>query len=103
MTPAQHQLLLVVRGHRPEDGPTIGEAADHLLLKHHSAVELVDRAVRAGLLRRSVDRDDHRTVRLALTAHGARTVSSLSASHIEELRRMDGRLGVLWRGLETAR
>ena len=104
VTPAQHQLLLVVRGHDPSNAPTIGDVAEHLLLRHHSAVELVDRAVRAELVRRRIlDRDDHRTVRLALTAHGTRTASSLSASHIEELRRMNGRLGMLWQGLEVVR
>ena len=49
LTPAQHQLLLAVRGH--DGDPTIGDVAEHLLLRHHSAVELVDRAERAGLLR----------------------------------------------------
>ena len=48
VTPAQHQLLLVVRAH--PSSPTIGDVADHLMLRHHSAVELVDRAVAAGLV-----------------------------------------------------
>jgi DNA-binding MarR family transcriptional regulator len=47
LTPAQHQLLLAVRGH--DGDPTIGDVADHLMLRHHSAVELVDRAERAGV------------------------------------------------------
>ena len=42
VTPAQHQLLLVVRAHGSP--PTIGAVAEHLLLRHHSAVELTDRA-----------------------------------------------------------
>ena len=46
LTAAQHQLLLAVRGH--DGGPTIGEVAEQLLLRHHSAVELVDRAERPG-------------------------------------------------------
>jgi DNA-binding MarR family transcriptional regulator len=50
VTPAQHQLLLAVRGHPDPDGPTIGEVADYLVLRHHSAVGLVDRAVTAGLV-----------------------------------------------------
>ena len=44
ITPAQHQLLLAVRGH-PGGAPTVSEIAAHLLLRHHSAVGLVDRAV----------------------------------------------------------
>ena len=48
VTPAQHQLLLAIRGHNGAEGPTIGEIAGYLLLRHHSAVGLVDRAVKAG-------------------------------------------------------
>ncbi|HTG47304.1 MAG TPA: MarR family transcriptional regulator [Actinomycetota bacterium] len=97
ITPAQHQLLLVVRAHGAP--PTIGEVAEHLLLRHHSAVELVDRAEAAGLVRRRPDRHDLRTVRLELTARGARTLASLSALHLEELTRLGGHLGRLWAGL----
>ena len=50
LTPAQHQLLLAIRGHADPRGPTIGEVADYLLLIHNSAVGLVDRAVVAGLV-----------------------------------------------------
>src|ERR1700747_2998504 len=70
LTPAQHQLLLVVRGHADSRGPTIGEIADYLLLRHHSAVGLVDRADAAGLVTRTRDPEDHRVVRLQLTAVG---------------------------------
>ena len=56
ITPAQHQLLLAIRGHPGRDAPTIGDVADALLLRHHSAVGLVDRAVAAGLVDRHVDR-----------------------------------------------
>jgi len=98
--PAHHQLLLVVRAHEDRSGPTVGDVAEHLLLRHHSAVELVDRTVTAGLVRRRADRLDLRTVRLELTALGARRLADLSALHLEELRRMGGRHGPLWRGLE---
>ncbi|MFN8233449.1 MAG: helix-turn-helix domain-containing protein [Actinomycetota bacterium] len=64
LTTAQHQLLLVVRAHDDPAGPTIGDVADHLLLRHHSAVELVDRAATAGLVRRAPDADDQRAVRI---------------------------------------
>lgn len=86
LTPAQHQLLLVVRA-LPE-APTIGEVAEHLLLRHHSAVGLVDRCVTAGLLRRVPDRSDARVVRLRLTPSGAARLRRLSAAHLEELRRL---------------
>src|SRR5438105_3873605 len=71
ITPAQHQLLLAVRGNSDREGPTIGDLADALLLRHHSAVGLVDRAVDAGLVSRHADAIDHRVVRLRLTPLGA--------------------------------
>jgi len=94
LTPAQHQLLLAVRGHRGE--PSIRDVADHLLLRHHSAVELVDRAQRAGLLERRPDPRDHRVVRLALTRDGSARLARLSASHLEELSRLRSRVDALW-------
>jgi len=88
LTPAQHQLLLAVRGHDDPLGPTIGDVADSLLLRHHSAVGLVDRAAVAKLVERRSDPDDHRIVRLRLTSLGARRLRQLSHMHFAELRRM---------------
>jgi len=88
LTPAQHQLLLAIRGHDDERGPTIRDVAASLLLRHNSAVGLVDRAVDAGLVTRHVDPDDHRVVRLRLTQAGARKLRTLSRVHLEELRRL---------------
>jgi DNA-binding MarR family transcriptional regulator len=101
LTPAQHQLLLAVRGHPGKVGPTMTEVAEHLLLRRHSVVGLVNRAVDAGLLERSSDPGDQRLVRLALTPLGARRLEQLSAQHIEELSRLGPRLRPLWEGLET--
>jgi DNA-binding MarR family transcriptional regulator len=91
ITPGQHQLLLAIRGH-PETAPTIADAADHLLLRHHSVVGLVDRAVRAGLVQRQYDPDDHRVVRLRLTSEGSGRLTALSEAHLDEL----GRLGPIF-------
>jgi DNA-binding MarR family transcriptional regulator len=86
ITPAQYQLLLAVRGH-PGGAPTVRDVADHLLLRHHSVVGLVDRAVAADLVERRADPDDQRVVRLRLTAAGARVLRRLAESHLSELRR----------------
>jgi DNA-binding MarR family transcriptional regulator len=113
LTPAQHQLLLAVRGHREPDrdrnaghsagslGPTIGDVADHLLLRHHSAVELVDRAESAGLVERRPDPTDQRQVRLVLTAAGEERLEHLSAVHVEELARLGAALRSLTEGLDV--
>ena len=99
MTPAQHQLLLAIRGHPDPRGPTVGEVADYLLMRHHSAVGLVDRADAGGLVIRTRDSDDHRVVRLSLSRTGERRLQALSAVHLEELQRLALKLPSAWRGL----
>jgi DNA-binding MarR family transcriptional regulator len=99
LTPAQHQLLLAIRGHTDHRGPTVGEVADYLLLRHHSAVGLVDRAEQAGLVARSRDESDNRIVRLQLTAKGTKKLEGLSEQHLEELRRLARTVPGAWRGL----
>lgn len=91
--------MLAIRGHADPAGPTIGEAADYLLLQHHSAVGLVDRAEASGMVRRVRDEDDHRVVRLRLTAKGARRLERLSALHLQELDRLALDLPAAWEGL----
>ncbi|MFN8218292.1 MAG: MarR family winged helix-turn-helix transcriptional regulator [Solirubrobacterales bacterium] len=88
VTPGQHQLLLAVKGHDDPGGPTVGEAAEYLALRHHSAVGLVDRAEAGGLIERVRDPEDHRIVHLRLTAEGERIIHRLSSAHLEELRRI---------------
>jgi DNA-binding MarR family transcriptional regulator len=99
VTPAQHQLLLAVRGHGDRRGPTIGDLAGYLLLRHHSTVELIDRAVTAGLVERAHDIDDARVVRVRLTADGASRLSELSSAHLQELDRLVPRMAQLWEGM----
>ncbi len=100
LTHAQHQLLLAVRAHADRRGPTIGEVADYLLLRHHSAVELIDRAAAAGVIERGRDDEDARVVRLALTPLGAERIAQLTALHLEELRRLAPFLDHLTEGLD---
>jgi uncharacterized protein YeaO (DUF488 family)/DNA-binding MarR family transcriptional regulator len=88
VTPAQHQLLLVVRGHDGASGPTINDIAETLLLKHHSAVELVQRAEVAGLVARHSDAQDHRVVRVTLGTAGHEALARLAPLHLEEIRRL---------------
>jgi len=85
LTHAQHQLLLAIKGHDDERGPTIGEAAGYLLLRHHSAVELINRAQAGGLVERSRDDADARVVRLKLTPLGEDRILALTQLHIDEL------------------
>lgn len=97
LTPAQHQLLLAIKGHG--EPPSVGDVANHLLLRHNSAVELVDRAEREGLIHRVADQEDRRVIRLVLSAHGAELLARLSSLHLEELSRLRGHFDSLWQGL----
>ncbi len=84
--PQQHQLLLAIKARGDANGLTIGEAADRLLLRHHSMVELVDRAIRNGLVTRHRDDLDRRVVRLQLSARGEALLRELTEHHVRELR-----------------
>jgi DNA-binding MarR family transcriptional regulator len=88
LTPAQHQLLLAIKGHPGDAAPTVGELADYLVTKHHSVVELIDRAVDAGLVERRRDEDDQRIVHLLLTPLGEERIEELSRLALEELRKL---------------
>lgn len=101
LTASQHQLLLAIRGHPDSAGPTIGDVADYLLVRHHTAVELADRTQELGLLERRRDVADHRVVRLTLTRAGRARLAELSSAHLEELRRTTGLVEHLVKELRT--
>lgn len=96
VTPAQHQLLLTIRADSHPEGPTVGEVAQALLIRHHSAVELADRAQDAGLITRRRDSDQHSQVRLSLTEHGSEMLDELSQTHVRELQQLAPAMRALW-------
>jgi DNA-binding MarR family transcriptional regulator len=87
LTPAQHQLLLAIKGN-PNDAPTIADVAEDLMLRHHSVSELVDRAASAGLVDRRTDPDDRRLSRLHVTATAEALLRQLAEQHLAEIRRL---------------
>ena len=89
VTPQQYQLLLAIKGFPGRDWAVVRELADRLQLRHHSVVELVNRAQAQGLVHRTTDPDDARAVRVVLTDQGEHLLGRLSALHRDELRRMD--------------
>jgi DNA-binding MarR family transcriptional regulator len=95
LTPQQHQALLAIRGFPGSGRATIGNLAERLNLRPHSAVGLVDRLVSKGLVRRHVDRADRRRVCIRLTRRSEALLAGLSVAHRNELRR----LAPLLRGL----
>lgn len=102
LTSSQHQLLLAIRGHAGQAGPTIGDVAGYLLVRHNTAVELVDRTQELGLIDRHRDGADQRVVRLALTDEGSKRLNALSADHLEELAQLATVVDELFATLHTA-
>jgi DNA-binding MarR family transcriptional regulator len=88
LTGQHYQAMLVVRACAEDEQPTIAYLARKLLLKHNSAVELVDRLVGENLLKREVSASDRRKVELRLTSRGRDLLAKLAALHRSELRRI---------------
>ncbi|WP_428486595.1 MarR family winged helix-turn-helix transcriptional regulator [Rhodopila sp.] len=86
LSPRQHQALLAIRGTAPANGLPISQIANDLLIQHNTAVELVDRLVEAGLVRRQADPSDGRRSLVVLTAKAETVLAALSAAHLGELR-----------------
>ena len=84
--PQQHQLLLAIRGLPAGTKPSIRAISERLQIRHHSAVELIDRSVAHGLVQRQRDGIDRRQVTILLTGKGERLLGELSLHHREELR-----------------
>ncbi len=88
LAPRQHQALLAIKGYPGARGVTIGDLAERLGIRHHSAVGLVDRLVSRGYLARRQDPRDRRRMLLSLTAAGEQALAGLSLTHRQELRRV---------------
>jgi DNA-binding MarR family transcriptional regulator len=88
LTAQQHQALLAIRGLSHHEPMSIGDLAGYLLVRHHTAVELVDRMAKLKVVNRSVDPADRRRVLVQLTPEGERRLQRLSRMHLQELRVM---------------
>ena len=87
LTSQHYQAMLVLRACPDERRVTIAELAEQLLIKHNSAVELVDRLVEEDLVAREASSADRRKVELRLTEHGRQVLAKLAGMHRRELRR----------------
>ena len=85
LTPRQHQALLAIKGFSSGEQVSVGDLAKFLLVRHHTAVELVDRMTRLRLLERIADEDDSRRILVKLTRKGEQKLRTLSKIHFEEL------------------
>jgi len=92
LQPQQHQLLLQVSGASEGSVVTISYAAERLGIKHNSAVELVNRSQREGLLIRREDSGDRRRAILQTTRKGRQVLDRLTSDHARELNELAPRL-----------
>jgi len=83
--PQQHQALLVIHSAQNGTAPTIGCVADRLMIKHQSAVGLLNRLTKLGLISRTHSVNDARQVLVALTRKGEQVLHGLSLAHRAEL------------------
>ena len=86
LTSQQYQALLTIKGLSGRRPMFVGEIARFLLIKHHTAVELVDRMSKSGLLQRTVDADDNRRVLVTLTKQGQLRLQKVATINFKHLR-----------------
>ncbi|WP_424375380.1 MarR family winged helix-turn-helix transcriptional regulator [Methylocystis silviterrae] len=86
MTIQWYQALLVVRTYRGAKYISVGELAEQLMIRDHSAAELVSRLAQAKLVRRKTDPSDRRRSLVVITRAGDRRLSELAAVHLRKLR-----------------
>jgi len=88
LTQQQYQAMLAVRAHAGPGLLTISDLAAQMLIKHHSAVGMVNRLEELGMVRREPLAEDGRKVGIRLTPNGQRVFDRLASSHRGELRRI---------------
>ncbi len=94
--PQQHQALLAIKGFAAGGRPiSVGEMAERLQIEHHSAVGLVQRLIKEGLVEKEQGQEDKRQMLLRLSARGDEVLGKLSSVHREELRRLAPQLQTL--------
>ncbi|MBF6599521.1 MAG: winged helix-turn-helix transcriptional regulator [Dehalococcoidia bacterium] len=84
--PAQYQLMLAVKGMPEGRVPTISYLCEALQIRHHSAVELVNRTEARGFVARFREAADRRLVLVRLTDSGEQLLAALASHHLMELR-----------------
>ena len=91
INPEQYEALLAVKAF-PGKSMTILQLSERLQVKHHSAVNIVDRLVERKLIRRTAGEEDRRERHLELTAKGQELIEELVSMHYPELRRRSGEM-----------
>jgi len=101
ITPQQHQALLAIAGHPGGEQVMMSALAEHLQLRHHTTVELINRMAAQELVAREAGVEDRRYVFVSLTPQGHDVLARLSVAHREELKRIGPQLNTLLHELST--
>ena len=101
LTPQQHQALLAIKGAPETDALSIKQIAERLLVRHHTAVGLVDRLVDLDMVERTIDLTDRRRILVSLTKSGHSALHGLSAITSQRLKNIRPTLRKLLRQFET--
>jgi DNA-binding MarR family transcriptional regulator len=88
LTSQHYQAMLILRGWPDGLPASINDLAQQLLIKHNSAVGLVDRLAHEGLVMRAPSTVDRRKVELRLSQRGRQVLARLAGMHRDELRRI---------------
>jgi DNA-binding MarR family transcriptional regulator len=88
LTSRHYQAMLVLRACYKDQTVTINDLAEQLLIKHNSAVGLVDRLEQEGLVVRAASSGDKRKVELGLTSRGRQVLAKLAGMHRLELQKI---------------
>ncbi|MGP8199485.1 MAG: MarR family winged helix-turn-helix transcriptional regulator [Limisphaerales bacterium] len=88
ITAQQYQALLAIKGFPARDCVTVGELAERLQLRHHSAVGLIDRLATEKLVVRVPSTKDHRQVLIQVTSRGENVVEKIASVHRQQLKRI---------------
>ncbi|HYR86963.1 MAG TPA: MarR family winged helix-turn-helix transcriptional regulator [Terriglobia bacterium] len=103
LEPKQYELLLAIKGVPEGVTATVGALAEQLDLRHHSTVELVNRAEEKALVRRRRFSIGRSYVMVELTSKGDRALNKAVALRLKELRRAGPLLANILSDLSTVK
>jgi len=102
LTPQQYQAMLAIKALPDRDYMTMGELAECLLIRPHSAVGLINRLEALGLVVRQTPKTDRRQIHLRLTEQGCQVLERMAERHVGKWRQLGPQLRALCQRLGEA-
>lgn len=100
LTPQQHQALLAIKTHAGGEAISVGQLAESLLIKNHSAVGLVARLEERALVVRQESPRDRRRILVSLTPPAEKILERISRNNLGKLKSTAPVFADLLRALE---